>query len=159
MRLVVADTGPIHYLILIGQIELLPRLFAQVFLPSVVGDELAHAEAPHVVQAWIANPPQWLTVLETPPPDITLRSLDDGESAAISLATSVGADAILMDDRAGVTAARARGFVVTGTIGILDAAARRRLVDFAQAVERLRRTSFRYPDALLDDLLKQHGQV
>lgn len=51
MRLVVADTGPIHYLILIEQIELLPRLFAQVFLPSIVRDELAHAEAPDAVQA------------------------------------------------------------------------------------------------------------
>ena len=159
MRLVVADTGPIHYLILIEQIELLPRLFAQVFLPSVVRDELAHAEAPYAVQAWIASPPQWLEVLATPPKDLALRSLDDGESAAITLAASVGADAILMDDRAGVAVARARGFVVTGTIGILDAAARQRFVDFAQAVERLRRTSFRYPDALLNDLLKQHGQA
>jgi len=157
VRLVVADTGPVHYLILIEQIDLIPKLFEQVFLPSVVRDELAHSEAPLAVRAWIAKPPGWLAIF---PPvsahDPALRLLDNGERAAIELAGSLQADAILMDDRAGVAAARARGFAVTGTIGILDSAARHDLVDFAQAVERLRRTNFHCPDALLDRLLQQH---
>ena len=45
---------------------------------------------------------------------------------------------------------------VTGTLGILDEAARRSLVDFAHAVGRLRQTSFRVPEALLDALLASH---
>jgi hypothetical protein len=40
--------------------------------------------------------------------------LDSGEKAAIILAASLKVDAILMDDRAGVAAARAKGFVVVG---------------------------------------------
>jgi predicted nucleic acid-binding protein len=160
MRLVVADTGPIHYLILIEQIDLIPKLFEQVFVPSVVRDELAHSEAPQVVRAWISIPPPWLAIIPSPPTtDLGLRTLDDGERAAIELAGSLHADAILMDDRAGVAAARARGFAVTGTIGILDSAARHDFVDFAQAVERLRKTNFHCPEALLESLLKQHGRA
>lgn len=34
VRLVIADTGPVNYLILIGHIELLPHLFERVVLPS-----------------------------------------------------------------------------------------------------------------------------
>lgn len=32
MRLVVADTSPLRYLVQIGQIELLPRLFEKIFI-------------------------------------------------------------------------------------------------------------------------------
>ena len=36
MRLVVADTGPLNYLVLIDAIELLPKLFEKVFIPEAV---------------------------------------------------------------------------------------------------------------------------
>ena len=36
MRLVVADTGPLNYLVLINAIELLPKLFEKVFTPEAV---------------------------------------------------------------------------------------------------------------------------
>ena len=41
MWLVIADTGPVNYLILIGHIELLPALFEKVTLPAAVQSELA----------------------------------------------------------------------------------------------------------------------
>ena len=61
-----------------------------------------------------------------------------------------------MDDRAGVAAAKARGFAVVGTLGILDAAARRGKVDLAQALDRLRETTFRRKGELFEALLKKH---
>lgn len=36
MRLVVAGTAPLNYLVLIDAIELLPKLFAKVFTPEAV---------------------------------------------------------------------------------------------------------------------------
>ena len=62
MRLVVADTGPLHYLVLTGDIALLPSLFEKVLTPERVRDELAHVEAPAAVRAWIAAPPTWLEI-------------------------------------------------------------------------------------------------
>lgn len=49
MRLVIADTGPLHYLILIGHIDLLPVLFEKVLLPATVQSELASGKAPFLV--------------------------------------------------------------------------------------------------------------
>jgi predicted nucleic acid-binding protein len=159
MRLVVADTGPLHYLVLIGESELLPKLFEKVFVPDMVWRELRHREAPPTVRRFAQRPPGWLDVRAVPAEEEgnpTLRALDAGERAALALAHELGADLILMDDRAGVSVARRQGFAVTGTLGILDLAARRRLVQFGAALERLKATNFRYRPEIIDALLAQH---
>lgn len=81
--------------------------------------------------------------------------LDNGERMAIALAGTIGADLILMDDRDGVAFARRQGFAVTGTLGILDLAARRGLIDLGEAFTRLNATSFHYRQGLRDALLAQ----
>ena len=161
MRLVIADTGPLNYLILIGHIDLLPVLFERVVLPTTVQGELASSKAPPSVRHWIADLPAWLEVCEAPlsqGEDASLKGIDAGEKAAIQLAASLHADLLLMDDRKGVNAAQKKGLRVTGTLGILDLAAQRGLADFAQAVEQLRQTNFRIPHALLDALLEEHKE-
>lgn len=159
MRLVIADTGPVNYLILIGSIDLLPALFEKIILPAAVQSELSSRKTPAVIRQWMASAPAWLEVRDSPlgqADDAALRGIDAGEKAAIQLAAFLHADLLLMDDRKGVRAAEKRGLVVTGTLGILDLAAQGGLVDFALAVERLRQTNFRIPEALLDVLLKKH---
>jgi predicted nucleic acid-binding protein len=161
VRLVIADTGPINYLVLIGNIDLLPVLFEKVILPSAVQAELTDPDAPPSVRSWIADPPAWLEVHETLGRQFdraSVEGLDEGETAAIALAISLGADLLLMDDRKGVIVARGKGLRVTGTLGVLELAAQRGLINFAQAVNRLRRTTFRIPEALLDSLMKRHVQ-
>jgi predicted nucleic acid-binding protein len=161
VRLVIADTSPINYLILIGHIDLLPALFEIVVLPAVVQSELASRKAPPSIRHWTANLPPWLEVRGAPldqAEDASLTGIDEGERAAIQLATSLHADLLLMDDRKGVSAALGKGLRVTGTLGVLDLAARRGLVDFAQAINHLRQTTFRIPETLLDLLLKKHAR-
>lgn len=161
MRLVIADTGPVNYLILIGQIDLLPLLFEKVVLPTTVQEELGSSKAPPVVRLWAASSPAWLEVRNSPvgqAEDVSLKGIDAGEKAAIQLAVSLNADLLLMDDRKGVNAAQRKGLRVTGTLGVLDLAAQRGLADFVHAVETLRQTNFRVPEALLDALLERHNQ-
>src|SRR5215469_1047802 len=111
MRLVVADTGPLNYLVLIDAIELLPKLFEKVFTTEAVRAELLNQDAPVVVRAWAAQPPAW-------------RALDIGEREALALARTLDADLVLIDDRAGIAVARQLGFAATGTLGVLDLGAR-----------------------------------
>ena len=73
-----------------------------------------------------------------------------------SLAIAARADLVLMDGRDGVAFARRMGLKVTGTLGVLDLAARKGLVDLVGAFTRLKRTSFYYRQPLLDDLLARH---
>jgi predicted nucleic acid-binding protein len=158
VRAVIADTGPIHYLILTGDSDILAALFEKVIIPSMVFEELGRAEAPAAVRNWIQSPPGWLEVLTQPEgalDDPSLEGLDEGEKAALSLASLVAADLVLMDDRAGVRAARTRGFRVIGTLRVLDLAARRGFLDLADAFERIKRTNFRYRQEIMDELLDQ----
>ena len=90
MRLVIADTGPLNYLILIGHIGLLPVLFEKVVLPTTVQSELASRKAPPFVRDWVADLPAWVEVREaplSPAEDASLNGIDAGEKAAIQLAS------------------------------------------------------------------------
>jgi len=91
--------------------------------------------------------------------DETTAHLDAGEQAAIALAVAIKADLVLMDDRAGVMAAREMRLRATGALGVLDLAARRGLVDLAAAFTRLKTTGFYYRQGLLDALLTDHGKT
>jgi len=82
--------------------------------------------------------------------------LDEGETEALALAELLKADLILMNDRAGVTAARAEGFKVMGRLGVLDLAASRGLADLAVTLARLKATNFRARPGLFDALLARH---
>ena len=100
-------------------------------------------------------PPAWLEIHNTR--DIPrIAGLDEGEAAAISLALSIHADMLLIDERTGSRVAQTRGLRVTGTLGVLDLAAERGLIDFADAIRALELTSFRRPAALLELLLEKH---
>jgi pyruvate-formate lyase-activating enzyme len=62
--IVVADSGPLHYLVLLDQIDLLHRFYGQVVIPDAVAYELCAAATPSAVSGWIARlparPPQAL---------------------------------------------------------------------------------------------------
>ena len=155
MRLVIADTGPVNYLILIGHIDLLPRMLERVVLPAAVQAELSSSLAPPAVQLWIADFPAWLEIAQTPP--VTLSAgIHKGEAAAIAVAAAMRADLLLIDDRRGIRAAKQQGLRVTGTLGLLELAAERGLVHFADAIHRLEGTSFRRPAVLLQALLNKY---
>ncbi len=66
MRVVVADATPLHYLILIGAVNVLPRIFEKIHAPMEVRDELSCEAAPPPVRTWMQQPPHWLEVLATP---------------------------------------------------------------------------------------------
>lgn len=154
-RIVVADTSPVLYLYLVGQIELLPNLFTEIHIPHAVLNELGHPAAPESLRSWALSRPLWLNVHPDPDfSDAETSRLDAGERAAIALAEQLPAELLLMDERKGVRVALGKGLEVTGTLGILDRAARRGLIDIADCVERLKRTNFRYRPEMLSRLLR-----
>ena len=114
-------------------------------MPLAVRDELTDPNAPPPVPEWISRLPAWLEMRELPEhsfADDFLAGLGKGERETILLATALHADLLLMDDREGVREALRKGLSTTGTIGILNLAAERGLLDLADAFARLRRTSF-----------------
>jgi predicted nucleic acid-binding protein len=158
MRLVVADASPLHYLILVDVADILSHLFETVHIPVEVRDELTCEAAPPDVRTWMQRSPRWIETLPVPSlafSDPSLRSLGPGERAAIALAKSIAADLLLIDDRAGASAAQRAGFAVTGTFGVLDLASRAGLLDLRTIFQRLQKTNFRYPPSLMEKLLEE----
>ena len=62
VRVVVADTTPLNYLILIGHVDILGSLFCAVLIPEAVLAELQHPKAPEAVKQWLGELPAWLHV-------------------------------------------------------------------------------------------------
>lgn len=62
MKVVVADTSPVHYLLLTGYLEILPRLYGQLVIPESVQRELLAAGSLPEVRKWMASFPDWVTV-------------------------------------------------------------------------------------------------
>ena len=89
--IVVADSGPLHYLILLEHIELLQRFYGQVLVPEPVAGELSAAGASAIVREWITKPPTWVDVRPVPPDAVSMIAddLDLGERAAIALAETL----------------------------------------------------------------------
>jgi len=96
--IVIADTSPLHYFILLEHAEVLRELYGRVIIPEAVALELKADKTPPSVKEWIRRPPDWLEVQQiTVPADLALVKLDAGEREAIALAEALGADALLLD--------------------------------------------------------------
>ena len=152
--IIVSDTTPLNYLILIDQAHILHELYDSVLIPQSVFDEMQRAETPAEVRAWITDRPEWLEVRPAQTTDPSLK-LGAGESEAIALALELHADALLLDDRKARQEAQKRGLTVTGTLAVLATAARRDLVELPTAIARLQKTTFRAPATLIQSLLDQ----
>lgn len=55
--IVVADTSPINYLLLIKEIDILAQMYGTVVIPRMVREELLRSSAPELVRAWITQAP------------------------------------------------------------------------------------------------------
>ena len=147
--IVVADSSPIIVLVAVGRIDILPAQFDRIVVPPDVAAELSSPKRPESVRGLIAVPPSWLEIV-APSSVEPIEGLHAGELAAIALARELRADQIVLDEYYGRKAAAARGLRVVGTVGVLEAAARRGLVDLGEAFEKIKRTDFWVSPAFLD---------
>jgi predicted nucleic acid-binding protein len=142
MKVVIADTSPLNYLVLIEEVDLLVRLYGEVLIPDLVVQELADSEAPQVVRQWASHLPSWISVRPTPHSADRIEKLGAGERAAILLAESQTPPVLLpLDDAAGRAEAERRHIPSTGTLGIPRAAAIRKLTDLQPSAGSVRQIS------------------
>lgn len=68
--IVVADTSPVLYLILIDRVDLLRGLYAEVIIPDLVAAELRASGSPSVVRTWVQSPPGWAPIRAATPGEL-----------------------------------------------------------------------------------------
>jgi hypothetical protein len=119
--IVVADTSVLINLCRVEQGDLLVRLFHDVVIPPEVAAEFLRLTAAVPRFASLSLP----TGIRLQVPSVVCPAvqaaagLDAGESAALSLAMEIHANAILLDERRGHEIAIALGLPTIGLLGIL----------------------------------------
>ena len=127
--IVVSDTSPIRALHFLRLMELLPRLYGEVFVPPAVAEELGNPrERFEPVQV-----SEYSFITVQAPRDMSshsamLAELDAGESAALALAVELHADYVLIDETDGRAIASRLGLTATGVVGVLGRAKRSKII-------------------------------
>lgn len=152
--IVVADTGPLNYLLLCGQVQLLPELFGSLLMPPAVHREIMNPQAPAAVRTWAGNLPAWVKV-QSPQNASRFADLGPGEREAISLAMEVRADFVLMDETHGRQVAVANGVAVKGTLGVLEEAAGRGLIELRAATIALKSTGIFLAEEIIEAAIER----
>ncbi len=160
--IVVTDTSVILNLCLIGHESLLPRLFGTIVAPFAVVTEFERLASSDprfgglLFPAFIEKsaPPSILPSL------ISMRRLQAGEIAALSLAVHRKADAVLMDELAGRAAATSLGLNPIGLLGVLlEAKARDLIPALKPLLDRLEdEAEFWISASLRNQILNQAGE-
>jgi len=84
------------------------------------------------------------------------KELGAGETAVIALALRMKADLTILDDLAARNVAAELGLTVTGTLGVLLAAHRKRMIEHPrQALAALKDAGFRISDAMINSILAE----
>jgi predicted nucleic acid-binding protein len=156
MAVVVSDTTPLHYLILVGRESILQKLYGKLLIPPAVLMELSHPSAPVQISNWAIHPPAWVTVAT--PSSISGRfdGLDFGERQALALAQEIRADLVLLDDKVARRVALRELMKVKGTLGIVADAAKANLLDFVETVEQLQRTSMHLDQNVVEEVIREY---
>ena len=160
-QLIIADTGPLIALAVSGQLKLLQQLFEQTLIPEAVLNELCISSSrPGAVALASALDAGWLkTVASEPPAKRLLRTLDQGEAEAITLAGHQNLP-LLIDEARGRIAARKEGIKFFGTGALLIQAKRQKLIPEVKPVlDQMKASGYRISPPLRQEILDRAGEA
>lgn len=158
---IVGDSSPLISLAIIGQLDLLPKLYRRVLIPPAVWNEVT-VQGVGLPGAQAVSELTWLEILE-PTPAI-LQSLailvDRGEAEAIALALGNPGSSVLLDDAQARRVAERFGVARIGTLGILRKAKIAGLVGpIGPYVTTLRESGIYIRQELVDAILRDMGEA
>ncbi len=119
MPKVVSNTTPIISLLKLNRLDLLQKLYNQIYIPTAVYSEIEAGKAKGYYKD--LSHIDWINIIEIQDKQAVryFLDIDAGEAEAIVLATEVNAGLIILDEKLGRFHAKHADLKVTGTIGIL----------------------------------------
>ncbi len=152
--LVISDATPLNILLRAGLVDVLPALFGRVVIPPAVARELTHPSSPESVRGAVEEAPAWLEV-RAPSVPVAEGPKGQGEREAIALAVELHADLFLADDKAARAEAMGLGVPTTGTLGVLEMAAERGLVDLSRGLEGVQKAGLFLSAKLIEHAMRR----
>jgi predicted nucleic acid-binding protein len=157
--LIVTDSSPLVALAIVGQLELLDKIFAHVLIPETVYREATEEGKPGAAEIAAWGSDKVNKVKDQNTVDAFMTSLDPGESEAMALYEEQKADYLLIDEKKGRKTALVKGMNVIGSIGVLLRAKQDGLISSVKPfVEQLRNSTVYFSDSLLDLALSRAGE-
>ncbi len=142
---VICDAGPLIALAGVGRLELLERLFGEVWLPPAVKEECLAGEGDDRALILAALEAGWLRLrsMEEKAAPIS-PSLGAGETEAIWLAQCHTHSLFIVDDRLARRQALSRGIAIVGTARLLWTAEQRgEISDAAEVISEMAENGYR----------------
>lgn len=136
---VVVNATPLIALSIIDNLELLQKLFSEVYIAESVYQEVAVTGRNKIGSLELQQATGFKiipVVLENSIPAILL-GLDQGELDTILLAQSIKSDWVIIDEKLGRRTAKALGLPTKGTLGILLAAFYRQYLNKQEIIEKI----------------------
>ncbi len=156
----VINASPFILLCKSGLVEILPELFADVYMPEAVsqeiirGDDAASQKLLECRKLWLDFYP--VDIVE----DVLVWNLGDGETEVLSFVFENKTEyTALIDDRAARRCAETLGIKTLGTGGILILAKKRGLIETVSVeLKKLQDAGLWLSDEIADVILKQAGE-
>lgn len=160
--IVVSNTSPIINLAQINGLDLLPRLYGKIIVPSAVYREIVIAGAGRAGSDEVQTA-NWIEVRQVADSTLLreLRMLvDQGEAEAISLSVEIGADLLLIDETRGRQQAVNASLQHIGLLGVLrDAKSQGLLPNIKPKLDALySKAGFWMSKELYDSVLRAAGE-
>ena len=169
MSIIIVDASPLIALASIDRLELLEKLYHNVFIPDAVKQELMlDSNMAGAKRLGLAMNQGWLKIesCEYPeePYQLLLQLLDQGEVEAILLAECFTPNKdyrfLLIDERKGRKVAQARGLLIAGTGVVLLAAKQKRFIDSVEKeLDAMQGNGYCLSVALRQKLLDMAGEA
>ena len=160
--IVVSDTSCISNLLLIGQIDLLQKIYSEIFIPLAVYNEILMLEKSGKDLSYFKSR-NWMIIEKNFTRNISLlppKNIDAGEAEAIDLAIYLKADRLLIDERKGSVLVKELGIITIGLLGVLKIAKENHLILSVQKLlDQLIENNFWLSNELYNTVLKSVNEL
>ena len=156
---VVSNTTPIISLLKLSRLDILQELYSEISIPFAVFEEIEAGKNKGYYQD--LSKIKWINIVKIQDKKALkyFLDLDAGESEAIVLATEIGADLIIIDEKLGRFHAKHADLKVTGTIGILIKAKNQGILkELKPLLYELIEKDVWISETLIGEILKQAGE-
>ena len=162
--IIISYTTPIITLLKINQLDLLQKLFQEIYIPESVYDELTQ-NLKYISESEIIKNSKFIkkeSIKDHQAVSLLKRAtgLDLGESEAIILSDEKKADLLIIDEVKGRMVAKNMGLKIMGTIGILTLAYEEAKIsknDVIKSIDIMRNTGRHISESLYNQLLTKIG--
>ena len=162
MRKIIVNSTPLIILCKIGQLEILKKLYGEIFIPQAVYKEITAKS--DLIKTQINNAAkEWIKIKAIQNHDdkkMYKAKLHDGEVEVMILAQEQKADLVIIDDNAAKKTAKYLQLPVTGTLGVLIKAKMKGIIpNVLLIIEEMERNHFYINKEIKNMVLKAANEI